>query len=498
MRNLLPAILFGVAALLFGAPARAADSDNLRIAKALSDAYAEVVDKIAPSVVTINTEKKVAEEESEDILPPGLPPQFREFFRRRSTPPRQYRSQGIGSGFIVSADGLILTNNHVVENAGNINVTLADGAEFRAELVGADPKTDVAIIRLKDAAARLTPIALGDSDKVKPGNIVIAVGAPFGLKQTVTCGIVSATNRNKLGGGELRSIMYQDFIQTDATINLGNSGGPLVNLDGEAIGINSAISSASGGSDGIGFSIPINMVKSIKDELVQSGSITRGYLGVGIRDLDATMKKALPDVKSGAYVLQTYPNTPASEAGMQVGDIIVKFDGAAINDTAHLQALVAKTPVGKKVPVEILRGDKTETLTVTIKKQPRVLTGDAEKGDEPEAEVETTDKYHSEILGLTVAPLTAGNAEEKEIYADAKGVLVVKVDDDGAADRANLQRGMLVVLLNQKPVTSIDEFKQIEQTLRDKKSAVLLCRFGKNNDVVTLEFDAAKKEEGKK
>jgi serine protease Do len=487
------------------------DSENLRLAKALSNAYAEIVTEVRPSVITIETEKRETIGDDDDGATPdlrGIPPQLREFFRQRPfdgnplpRPQRQQKSQGMGSGFIFDASGLAFTNNHVVSGATKIKVFFHDGTEAEAEVIGADPKTDIAIIRLKDVAPeKIVPLPLGDSDQVHPGNIVIAIGAPFGLKQTVTCGIISATNRNQLGRGDLRSIMYQDFIQTDATINPGNSGGPLINLDGEVIAINSAISSASGGSDGVGFSIPINMVKAIKDELIKSGSITRGYLGVGIRDVDAKMRSAWPELKEGSiYVVQIYPDTPATKGGMQEDDIILTYDGIALKNVTDLQNRVASTPVGKKVAVGVLRAGKNLELTITIEKQPKNLAApDGENQDAPDEETAETapEKYRSEFFGFSVVPLAA-DPEAKQQYADvkgAKGLLIVATEVGGAADEAGLERGMLLTKINQISVSTVEEFKKIEADLQAQKrsGAILRLLFGKNPPiVVTLNFGAA-------
>lgn len=485
-------------ALALTAPRAAAESEGIKMAKALSNAYAEIAAKVSPSVVTIETEKRLSGEDGAEMaLPPNLPPQFRKFFEQQRRRPRSYqRAQGMGSGFIVDKDGTILTNSHVVHGASKIKVILQDDTEYGAKVVGTDPKTDVAVIKLLDFDAnKVKPLPLGDSDTVKVGNIVIAIGAPFGLKQTVTCGIVSATNRDRLGSGELRSVMYQDFIQTDATINPGNSGGPLVNLDGEVIGINSAISTASGGSDGVGFSISINMAKTVMAELVKNGKVTRGYLGVGIRDITPEMHKLMPELKGGAIVLQIYPNTPATEGGMENGDILVAYDGQPLESSSHLQRLVARTPVGTKVKIDILRHGEPKTLTVTIKKQPKKMgdEDEEEESDEEEAAGAGSDsKYRSELLGLEVAPLSEAGPEEKKAYAGAKGLLVTGVDADGAADRAGLERGALIILINQKPVTTLEEFKKIEESLKGKKGALVLFRFGKLNNVATLDLSEAK------
>lgn len=471
----------------------AGESEGLRLAKALSEVYAEIAERVSSAVVTIEAEKKMeGDEELGFSMPPNIPPQFREFFRRQAPRQRQ-RAQGTGSGFIIDKDGLILTNSHVVEGASKIKVYLGNGAELYADIVGTDPKTDIAVIRLKDFSPDQIIIAkLGNSDNVKAGNIVMAIGAPFGLKQTVTCGIVSATKRNRLGAGELRSVMYQDFIQTDATINPGNSGGPLVNLDGEVIGINSAISTASGGSDGVGFSIPINMAKTIKDELVKSGSVTRGYLGVGIRDITPEMKKAMPELKGGVMVLQTFPNTPATIGGMQVGDILLSYNGKTLDDVNHLQNLVAQTVIGETAKVKISRAGEMMELSIPIAKQPKRMTydgnDDGEEEDNSDEEKNNSQRYRSELLGMEIVPLNFASADEKKMYEGAKGLVVAAIDNDGIADKAGLEKGALLIMIDQRAVTTVEEFKQAEKSLANKKAALVLYRFGVRNDIVTLEL----------
>lgn len=483
------------AILLFAFPkiSFSADSEAIRIAKALSDAYAEIAASVTPSVVAIETEKAMDDEEMGE-LPPNIPPQFRDFLRQYRQQRPAPRAQGMGSGIIIDKTGLILTNSHVVEGAGKMKVTLQDGKEYDAEEVGVDPKTDLAIIRLKDIKDKELPVAkLGDSDKVKVGNLVMAIGAPFGLKQTVTCGIVSATNRNRLGGGELRDVMYQDFIQTDATINPGNSGGPLVNLDGEVIGINSAITTASMGSDGVGFSIPINMAREIKDELINSGSVTRGYLGVEIQDFSSQMRKAMPEIESGVVVRRIFPGTPAAEGGMQFGDIMLTYNGTKLEDAAHLQNLVAHTPIGQVAKVVVMRGGEKVPLDITIAKQPKkMLAGKAPAEEEPEKVAEPAQKYGSEAMGMQVVPLSEGTEEEKEMYKDDAGVLVFNVTPGGVAENAGIAKGDLIMLINQKQIGGIEDFKKAEQELKDKKAALVHFNSSGAQNVATLELDGKK------
>ena len=320
--------------------------------------FASLTAQASPAVVHI---KVVAVEKAvqpgpfgEDAPFPGFHPPFPPF------PPGGFRRQGSGSGFIIRQDGVILTNNHVVEDAKEITVILTDKREYSAKVIGRDPKTDLAVLKI--ASKGDLPVAqLGDSDALRVGDWVIAIGNPFGLSNTVTVGIVSAKGR-VIGAGP-----YDDFIQTDAAINPGNSGGPLFNSRGEVVGMNSAIFSQSGGNIGIGFAIPINVAKQLLPELETNGSVTRGWLGVSIQQLTPELARSLGlDEARGALVADVTSSGPAEKGGMKRGDVIVSYDGKKIEDSAALPALVAATPVGKTVPVEVVRTGKSKTLAVTV------------------------------------------------------------------------------------------------------------------------------------
>lgn len=463
----------------------AQDESDLQIAKSLSNTYASIASAVSPAVVSIETERKMVPDEQEmPQLPPNIPPQLKKFLEKQfknRAPKRHMRPQGMGSGFFFDSKGIILTNNHVVEDAEKIKVNLKDGSSYEAELVGADPKSDLAVIKISKPEEKVFPVAkLGDSSKAQVGNIVLAIGAPFGLKQSVTSGIISAMNRQHLGGGQLKEVMYKNFIQTDATINPGNSGGPLVNLDGEVIGINSAISTASMGSDGVGFSIPINMAKEISAELIKEGAVTRGYLGVAINDFTAEMAEALVGIDGGVSVLQVYPGTPAYKGGMKFGDILLTFNGIKLEDSVHLQNLVARTPVGDTVKIEVLRNGEKVTLDVPIAKQPQKMGLAAlEEAEEPEEEREV-ESYTSDLFGAEITDLAEAPKELKEIYTGLQGVIVESVVPGGALDRVGIPSGALLMLVNQQPIATIEAFKNMEEKLKDINVALLHFRVGKN------------------
>ncbi|HTD88673.1 MAG TPA: Do family serine endopeptidase, partial [Candidatus Binatia bacterium] len=326
--------------------------------------FAPVVKKVTPSVaqVTVSTKPK-------KIPSMGSPfadnPWFRQFFGDDSEHNfRTPRQQGLGSAVVVSKDGYLLTNNHVVDNADEVKVTLNDGREFNAKVVGKDPKTDIAVLKID--AKDLPAIAIADSEQIEVGDLALAVGNPFGVGQTVTMGMVSAVGRGNLG------LDYEDFIQTDAAINPGNSGGALVDAEGRLIGINTAILSRSGGNQGIGFAIPANLARSVMDGLIKDGHVTRGFMGVNIQNLNPALAKefGLKDETSGVVVSDVSAKSPAEKAGIKTGDVILEFNGKQVRDSRHLKLQVAQTAPGETVPVKVLRDGKTRTLQVAVKELP--------------------------------------------------------------------------------------------------------------------------------
>ena len=363
----------------------------------------------------------------------------------------------MGSGFIIDSDGSILTNNHVVENASKIVVKLADDQEYEAKVVGRDQKTDIAVIKI-NAKTALTAANFGDSDTLEVGEWVVAIGNPFGLDSTVTSGIVSAKGRH-IGQGP-----YDNFIQTDASINPGNSGGPLLNLRGEVIGINTAIFSRTGGNIGIGFAIPINLVKELLPQLRGKGKVVRGYLGVLIQKVTPEIAESLGMEKSqGALVANVSKEGPAEKAGVKVGDVIVEFDGKEVKDSGDLPIIVARTQVDKKVRMKVLRDKKETVLNVAVGelKDEEVVATAPEKGE----------------LGLTVQRLTPQMAESLGLEK-AEGVVVTAVEPASAGDEAGIRRGDIIVEVDRKAVRSIDDYKKAVAGVRKGRGVLFLVRRG--------------------
>ena len=364
-----------------------------------------------------------------------------------------FKQRSLGSGFIIDREGYIVTNNHVIEGADEVKVRLATEQEFEAKIIGRDPNTDLALIRIKDVSD-LVPLKLGDSDALTVGSWVVAVGSPFGLEQTVTAGIVSAKGR-VIGNGP-----YDDFIQTDASINPGNSGGPLLNMKGEVVGINTAIVAQ---GQGIGFAIPVSMAQGIIDQLKSHGSVTRGWLGVGIQDLTPELVEyyGLEDEK-GVLVAQVFENDPADKAGIKVNDIIVEVDGKPVNSSRELTATIAAIPVGKKAPITILRAGKEKTVNVKIAKR-----------DDSELMAKSEPQSNGE-LGIRIAEITPEMAKRFGHSETEKGVLVVGVEPGSKAAEAGVRQGDLVKEVNRKPVTSVPELRS--EVKKDDKVQLLVKR----------------------
>ncbi len=373
--------------------------------------------------------------------------------------PRQHKQHGLGSGVIVSPDGYILTNNHVVQDADKIRVTLMDKRGFTARVIGTDPKTDLALIKI-NAGEPLPYSSLGDSDKVEVGDWVMAIGNPFGFNLTVTAGIVSAKGR-ALGGN------YDDFIQTDASINPGNSGGPLFDTQGRVVGINSAIYSTTGNNAGIGFAIPVDLAKSVMDQLREHGRVIRGWLGVRVQEVTPELATSfgLPAAE-GALVAGVEKDTPAAKAGVQRGDIIVKFGGRVVHDEHELPETVAQAPIGKSVPIEVIRNGKHITLSATI----------AQMGAEQVASAEGAGSGAN--WGLSVENLTPDIARQLGV-SGTNGVVISKVTPDSPADAAGLQQGDVVLEVDHSKVTSPDDFAALAgQAQKKSQPALLLVQRG--------------------
>jgi serine protease Do len=403
---------------------------------------------------------------------------FQEFYgpfeRFFGQPRRPFKAKSLGSGFVVDSNGFILTNNHVVENADEIVVRLSNGKEFKAKVVGRDQKTDIALIEIKGAAKDLPAVKLGDSGSLKVGEWVVAIGNPFGLENTVTAGIVSAMGRHINQGP------YDSFIQTDAAINPGNSGGPLLNSKGEVVGINTAIFSRGGGNIGIGFAIPIDLAKEIVPQLKDKGRVTRGWLGVMIQKVTPDIAESLGlDESKGALVADVVKDGPAEAAGLKQGDVIVEFDGKPVTDSAELPLLVARTPVGKAVPLTIIRDKKRDTVSVTI----------AELKDEEE--VAQGPGGTSEDLGLAVQTLTAELAENLGLERGLKGVVVTQVDPSGPAGEAGLRRGDVILEVNRTPVKDTNAYTKALKAAGKGKSILFLVRRGDNTIFLAVKPAAA-------
>ncbi|MBE9516808.1 MAG: DegQ family serine endoprotease, partial [Proteobacteria bacterium] len=424
----------------------------------------------APAVVNISTTRVIKRKTagSNHNNPLFNDPMFKRFFGdefgRHFGGPRKRQESALGSGVIVDPKGYIITNNHVIAKADEIKVVLSDEREFTGKVVGTDPKTDLAIIKIK--AKDLPYLKWADSSKLDVGEYVLAIGNPFGLNQTITMGIVSAVGRANVGIAD-----YEDFIQTDAAINPGNSGGALVNVRGELIGINTAIFSKSGGYMGIGFAVPSNMAKRVMTSLVKDGKVTRGWLGVSIQKVTKDIAEQF-DIKeaSGALVSEIMDGSPAGDAGMEAGDVIVNYDGQKVEDPTGLRNIVARTEVGKRVKVVVIRDGVRKTLKVKTGKQPKNM---GRRGIERE---ESNEGGESESTGFKIRTLTPKIASELGIDAKEKGVVVTVVEPGGAAQRAGLRRGDVIVSLNKKRIRNSADFNKVARKLKGKKMLLRIVR----------------------
>ena len=417
--------------------------------------FADVAEKVIPTVVSIRKAEIVDVREFNPFEWWFFGPRG-EQQPRSGRPPRQQRREGIGSGVIVSKDGYVLTNNHVVEDAEDLTVTLSDKREFTAKIVGTDPPSELAVIKL-EGAENLPVAHLGDSDKLRIGELVLAIGSPFGYSETVTMGIVSARGRSTSAVDR-----YENFIQTDAAINPGNSGGPLVDMNGSVIGINTAIISRTGGYQGIGFAIPINMAKEIMDILISEGYVSRGWLGVYIRDIEPTMANALGlEPYSGVLIDDIMEDTPAEEAGLKPGDVITEVNGEPVKNTVKLRDKVAKIKPGTKARFDILRDGKKMTFNIKLAEKE---SGVVMAGGSSEAAKEKT--------GLTLRNLNQEIRRQYDLDEQQKGVLIAEVDPVSVAARARLRVGMIILEADRKEVDSVREFNRIIS--ESSKNTILL------------------------
>jgi Do/DeqQ family serine protease len=449
------------------APADAAD----RVIGNGTDSYAPVVAKIAPAVVTVRSEQRARQ--TEPRLPFMNDPRFRDFFGEQfgeGIPMPQPRRSGLGSGVVVSGDGYILTNHHVIDGADRVRVELADRRTFDAKIVGSDEASDLAVLKIE--ATGLPVVPFGDSDAVNVGDIVLALGNPLGVGQTVTMGIISAKGRaTGLGDGS-----FEDFLQTDAPINSGNSGGALVNTRGELVGINSQIVSPSGGNIGIGFSIPVNMARNVMNALITHGQVRRGRLGVTVQPVTSDLAEALKlDTVAGALVNEVQNDGPAERAGIERGDVITALNGASVPDTNSLRNRVAQLGPGAQVELTIVRGGKPRTVSATLDELPSRSASNvnpAQEGGERTA-------------GLAVEPLTPERARQLRLPEDATGLLVRRVEPSGPAADAGIRAGDVIQQVDDVPVQSAAELRNTLS--KGDGPALVLVRRGDQHLFLSLE-----------
>ncbi|MCB1364560.1 MAG: DegQ family serine endoprotease [Rhodobacteraceae bacterium] len=452
------------------------------IALAAPDSFAPLAEKVSPAVVNITTTTLVERRTApQGIVPEGSP--FEDFFRdfqdRNDNGNRPRRSNALGSGFVISEDGYVVTNNHVIDGADEISIEFFSGEELPAEVVGTDPNTDIALLKVKTNAP-LPFVSFGDSDNARVGDWVMAMGNPLGQGFSVSAGIVSARNRALSG-------TYDDYIQTDAAINRGNSGGPLFNMDGEVVGVNTAILSPNGGSIGIGFSMASNVVGRVVDQLKEFGETRRGWLGVRIQDVTDDVAEAIGLDKVAGALVTDVPEGPSKEAGLKAGDVILSFDGVDVKDTRALVRQVGNTTVGKTVRVLVFRDGRTETLKVTLGRReeaeravPAAMGGDEKPG--------VTEK---EVLGLTLTPLTDEMRSEMGLSDDLEGLIVLNVDESTQAFEKGLRAGDVITEAGQQKVTSLSDLSDRIDGAKEagRKSLLLLVRRGGEPRFVALGLD---------
>jgi serine protease Do len=443
------------------------------------ESFAELAEQISPSVVNITTSAMIAgPADGMPMVPEGSP--FEDFFEDFGPPGGQgmQRSDALGSGFVISEDGFIVTNNHVIEGADEITIEFFSGKKLEAKLVGTDPKTDIALLKV-EAEEPLPFVTFGNSDLMRVGDWVMAMGNPLGQGFSVSAGIVSARGRELSGS-------YDDFIQTDAAINRGNSGGPLFNMDGQVIGVNTSILSPNGGSIGIGFSMSSNVVSKVVDQLQQFGETRRGWLGVRIQDVTPDVAEAMGLSEASGALVTDVPEGPAQEAGIVAGDVITRFDNQPVNDAGDLTRRVADAPIGEAVPVIVQREGRTETLAVTLGRRE-----EAEATTMPASTPAPDEPKQLESLGLTLSPLDNEMRERLGLDASAEGLLVTAVDQASEAFTKGLREGDLITEAGQQKVVRLQDLEDAIAAAKDagRKSILLLIRRGGDPRFVALSIE---------
>jgi serine protease Do len=470
VKTFLVAILFSLSSL------------TLVQARGAPESFADLAERLMPAVVNISTTQTVSQERAQNNVPPPFQDFFEDFLKRfpQQEGQRPRKVSSLGSGFVIAPDGLIVTNNHVIEGADEIVVNFADGEKYDAKLIGRDPKTDLAVLKI-EAKKKFPFVKLGDSQKARVGDWVIAIGNPFGLGGSLSAGVISAIKR------DIRSGPYDDFIQTDAAINRGNSGGPLFNMDGDVIGVNSSIISPSGGSVGIGFAIPSDLVQSVVDQLIAYGETRRGWLGVRIQPVTDELAETLGlDKAKGALVSEVMPDGPASKGGVKVGDVIVEFDGKEVETARDLSRIVADTDVEKKVAVVVVRDGKSKKISIVTG---RLEAFDKANADETPDTPQSADK--TKVAGLELADLDAQTRDKLGLDKSLAGALVEAVDIDSRAYESGIRRGDVITEIDRAPVSSAAKARAAIEAAKaaGQKSVLIYVRNGEGIRFVALKLD---------
>ena len=451
---------------------------------AMPESFSYLAEKLTPAVVNISTTKTIKSSPQNEIIMKGFPKghpfeDFNEFFERFVNPHKKgSKAMSLGSGFVIDKEGYIVTNNHVIAGADEITVSFADSEEYSAKLIGSDKKTDLALLKI-DAGKELPHIEFGDSDESKVGDWIIVIGNPFGLGGTVTAGIISARAR------DINSGPFDDFIQTDAAINRGNSGGPMFNMDGEVIGINTAIFSPNGGGNvGIGFAVPSSMAEPIINQLKEDGKVQRGWLGVRVQKVTEDIAEGLGvDETEGALVAEVILDSPAEKGGVRPGDLILTFDGKKIKTMKTLPRVVAETKVGKKVDMEIIRSGEPKTLRIEIAELNEEDEDEETLSEEEESEDE---KAEDKIMGISVSPLTNELKKKYTISKSMNGLFVHGVKEESPAAEKGIRKGDVISKANQKDLETTDDLKDVVEEAKDQNKKSVLLFVHRRKDTIFI------------